>query len=247
MTTSAELFARAVEAMPGGNTRSTLYIPPVPPYARRGTGCRLVDEDGHETFDLQANYTTLVHGHRHPVVMAAAMAALRGRHVLRPALAATTWRWRSASRSACPWSSALRFTNSGSEAVMMAFRTARALTGKDGILRFEGSYHGIYDAALPAGAGRHPRRRLRRPVRHAGRRRGRVPAGAGRARRPPGLRDHRPDAEPRRPEAGAAGLRRPRPGRDDAPRDPADRRRGRSPCGSACPASTAATASRPTW
>ncbi len=46
----------------------------------------------------------------------------------------------------------LRFTNSGSEAVMMAFRTARALTGKDGILRFEGSYHGIYDAALPAGA-----------------------------------------------------------------------------------------------
>ena len=46
----------------------------------------------------------------------------------------------------------LRFTNSGSEAVMMAFRTARALTGKNGILRFEGSYHGIYDAALPAGA-----------------------------------------------------------------------------------------------
>ena len=76
MTTSAELFARAVEAMPGGNTRSTLYIPPVPPYARRGTGCRLVDEDGHETIDLQSNYTTLVHGHRHPVVMAAAMAAI---------------------------------------------------------------------------------------------------------------------------------------------------------------------------
>ncbi len=151
MTTSAELFARAVEAMPGGNTRSTLYIPPVPPYARRGTGCRLVDEDGHETFDLQANYTTLVHGHRHPVVMAAATAALEdGTCFGLPSRHDVALAERISER--VPVVERLRFTNSGSEAVMMAFRTARALTGRDGILRFEGSYHGIYDAALPAGA-----------------------------------------------------------------------------------------------
>ena len=151
MTTSAELFARAVEAMPGGNTRSTLYIPPVPPYARRGTGCRLVDEDGHETFDLQSNYTTLVHGHRHPVVMAAAMAAIEdGTCFGLPSRHDVALAERISER--VPVVERLRFTNSGSEAVMMAFRTARALTGKNGILRFEGSYHGIYDAALPAGA-----------------------------------------------------------------------------------------------
>jgi glutamate-1-semialdehyde 2,1-aminomutase len=151
MTTSADLFARAVEAMPGGNTRSTLYIPPVPPYARRGTGCRLQDEDGHEVFDLQANYTTLVHGHRHPVVMQAALQAMEdgtcfglpSRHDV--ALAERL-------QERIPAVERVRFTNSGSEAVMMAMRTARALTGRDGILRFEGSYHGIYDAALPAGA-----------------------------------------------------------------------------------------------
>src|SRR3954468_20513192 len=75
-TTVADLYARAVEAMPGGNTRSTLYIPPVPPYARRGTGCRLADEDGHEGFDLRANSAARAHGHRHPVVMQAALAAM---------------------------------------------------------------------------------------------------------------------------------------------------------------------------
>ena len=144
--TSAELYARAVEAMPGGNTRSTLYIPPVPPYARRGTGCRLVDEDGHEVFDLQANYTTLVHGHRHPAVMAAAHAALEdGTCFGLPSRHDVALAERISER--VPVVERLRFTNSGSEAVMMALRTARALTGRDGVLRFEGSYHGIYDAA----------------------------------------------------------------------------------------------------
>lgn len=151
MTTSAELFARAVEAMPGGNTRSTLYIPPVPPYARRGDGCRLEDEDGHVVYDLQANYTTLVHGHRHPVVMAAAQAALAdGTCFGLPSRHDVALAERLAER--IPVVERVRFTNSGSEAVMMAIRTARALTGRDGVLRFEGSYHGIYDAALPAGA-----------------------------------------------------------------------------------------------
>jgi glutamate-1-semialdehyde 2,1-aminomutase len=151
MTTSADLYARAVEAMPGGNTRSTLYIPPVPPYARRGTGCRLQDEDGHEVFDLQANYTTLVHGHRHPVVMQAALQAMEdGTCFGLPSRHDVALAERLAER--IPAVERVRFTNSGSEAVMMAIRTARALTGRDGVLRFEGSYHGIYDAALPAGA-----------------------------------------------------------------------------------------------
>ena len=220
MTTSAELFARAVEAMPGGNTRSTLYIPPVPPYARRGTGCRLVDEDGHEAFDLQSNYTTLVHGHRHPVVMAAAQAAIEdGTCFGLPSRHDVALAERISER--VPVVERLRFTNSGSEAVMMAIRTARALTGKNGILRFEGSYHGIYDAALPAGAAGIPAAvygdLYDTPVADEPA----FLAALDEHGDQPGVRDHRPDAEPGRPEAGAAGLRRSRPGGDGAPRDPA--------------------------
>jgi glutamate-1-semialdehyde 2,1-aminomutase len=149
--TSADLYARAVAAMPGGNTRSTLHIPPVPPYAARGEGCRLIDEDDHEVIDLQNNYTTLVHGHRHPVVMAAAAAAMdEGTCFGLPTRHDVALAERIAQR--VPAVERLRFTNSGSEAVMMAVRTARAFTGRDLLLRFDGSYHGIYDAALPDGA-----------------------------------------------------------------------------------------------
>jgi glutamate-1-semialdehyde 2,1-aminomutase len=145
--TSRDLYARALETMPGGNTRTTLYIPPVPPYARSGSGSRLLDEDGHETIDLHGNYTTLVHGHGHPVVVAAAAAALAGgtcfglpsRHDV--ALAEAICRRVQAVER-------VRFANSGTEAVMYALRAARAFTGRPGVLRFAGSYHGMYDAVL---------------------------------------------------------------------------------------------------
>jgi glutamate-1-semialdehyde 2,1-aminomutase len=151
MTSSAELFARAVEAMPGGNTRSTLYIPPVPPYARRGEGCRLEDEDGHVSIDLQLNYTTLVHGHGHPSLLAAATAAMAdGTCFGLPSRHDVALAERICER--VPAVDRLRFANSGSEAVMMAVRTARAFTGRDAVLRFAGSYHGIYDAALDESA-----------------------------------------------------------------------------------------------
>ena len=149
--TSADLFARALEAMPGGNTRTTLYLPPVPPYVRSGEGCVVRDEDGHETIDLHGNYTTLVHGNAHPQILAAAYEAiadgtcfgLPSRHDVDLAEALC-------SRVAAV--DRVRFTNSGSEAVMMAVRTARAATGRDGVLRFAGSYHGIADIALPEDA-----------------------------------------------------------------------------------------------
>lgn len=148
---SDALHARALRALPGGNTRTTLFVPPHPPYALRGAGWRVVDEDGHELVDLQNNYTALVHGHAHPTVTAAAVRALEDggsfglptRHeialadVLRERVAAGE-RW--------------RFANSGTEAVMIAIRVARAVTGRDAILRFAGAYHGAYDAVVAAGS-----------------------------------------------------------------------------------------------
>ncbi|MDQ3866835.1 MAG: aminotransferase class III-fold pyridoxal phosphate-dependent enzyme, partial [Actinomycetota bacterium] len=133
------------QVMPGGNTRTTLFIPPHPPYASRGAGFEVTDVDGHRLIDLHANYTSLVHGHAHPAVVAAAVDAVSdGTCFGLPTepeieLAETLCeRVRSVD-----W---IRFTNSGTEAVMMAIRAARAFTGRPGVLRFAGAYHGTADA-----------------------------------------------------------------------------------------------------
>lgn len=147
LATADSLHQRALAALPGGNTRTTVFVSPRPPYAVRGEGCELIDADGRWVLDLLNNYTALVHGHARAEVVEAAVDALRGgscfglptEHEIELAE-----RLRARIPSAAKW----RFTNSGSEAVMMAIRLARAATGRSAILRFEGAYHGSYDAAL---------------------------------------------------------------------------------------------------
>jgi glutamate-1-semialdehyde 2,1-aminomutase len=149
--TSDHLYARALGALPGGNTRTTLFVAPHPPYARRGEACWIEDEDGHRVIDLQNNYTALIHGHAHPTVTAAAVAALEDgsafglptRHEVELAAELS---------ARVPAGERWRFANSGTEAVMIAIRVARAATGRPGILRFAGAYHGSYDAVVASGA-----------------------------------------------------------------------------------------------
>src|SRR5438270_14076469 len=74
---SAALHERATSHLPGGNTRTTLHVAPHPPYAAAGRGYLLRDVDGHELIDAQNNYTSLIHGHAHPAVEAAAIEAVR--------------------------------------------------------------------------------------------------------------------------------------------------------------------------
>ena len=72
-------FARqheACEAMPGGNTRTTLHNAPFPLTVVRGEGCRLWDADGHEYIDVLGEYTAGIYGHSHPVIRAAIDKAL---------------------------------------------------------------------------------------------------------------------------------------------------------------------------
>ncbi len=141
------LHERALAALPGGNSRSSVFVPPRPPYAVRGEGCELIDADGRRVLDLLNNYTSLAHGHARAEIVEAAVDALRAgscfglptEHEIELAE-----RMRARIPSADKW----RFANSGSEAVMMAIRLARAATGRSAILRFQGSYHGSYDAAM---------------------------------------------------------------------------------------------------
>lgn len=140
------LAQRARQVMTRGNTRSTLFVDPAPPYAVKGNGCIITDQFGHEVIDCNNNYTSLIHGHAVPEINAAVSGLLASGTAfglpteseirLAELLAARTGyeRW--------------RFSNSGTEAVMTAIRAARAFTGRDVVIRFEGSYHGTADSVV---------------------------------------------------------------------------------------------------
>ena len=143
---SAELYARARRVLPGGNTRTTVYEHPYPPYAARGKGAVIIDVEGEERYDFLNNYTALIHGHADPDIATAVVEQLHhGVSFALPteqevALAETI-------ATRVPSVEQVRFTNSGSEAVMMAIKAARAYTGRPKIAKFEGCYHGSYDFA----------------------------------------------------------------------------------------------------
>src|SRR5499427_2174036 len=143
---SARLHRQATTVMPGGNSRTTVYMSPYPPYAAEGQGAWVVDVDGDRRLDLVNNYTALIHGHAHPAVTAAATARLgRGSSFALPTPEEVELASLLVDR--LPGVQQVRFTNSGSEAVMMAIKAARGFTGRPKIAKFEGAYHGSYDWA----------------------------------------------------------------------------------------------------
>ena len=143
---SRALYARARNSLPGGNTRTTVYMKPHPLYAVRGEGCRVIDVDGVSRIDCINNFTALIHGHAHPALVAAATRQIAlgtafGMPTESEILLAELIATRLASVDH------VRFCNSGSEAVMMALKAARAYTGRPKIAKCEGAYHGSYDYA----------------------------------------------------------------------------------------------------
>src|SRR3954449_2075799 len=143
---SADLFERARTVLPGGNTRTTVFNPPHPLYLVAGQGCRITDADGQTRLDFLNNYTSLLHGHVHPEVLAAAQAQLlRGTAFAGPTELEVELAEIITSR--VPAIERIRFTNSGTEGVMMAIKAARGFTGRPKIAKFEGFYHGTYDPA----------------------------------------------------------------------------------------------------
>lgn len=145
-STSADLFERALRVMPGGNTRTTVFYPPHPQYAARGEGARVYDVDGKSYIDAINNFTALIHGHAHPAITAAITGQLgKGTSFGMPTEAEIALAEVICSRVASV--ERLRFTNSGTEAVMSAIKAARAFTGRAKIVKCEGAYHGTYDVA----------------------------------------------------------------------------------------------------
>jgi glutamate-1-semialdehyde 2,1-aminomutase len=141
---SARLWDAARTVIPGGSSKANFVVRPRPFYLVSGRGCRVTDADGVERLDASNNFTALIHGHAFRPVIEAVTAQLdRG-----SAFAASTPEEVALARllvDRVPGVEQIRFGNSGTEAVMMAIKAARAYTGRDRIAKFEGAYHGYYD------------------------------------------------------------------------------------------------------
>ncbi|MBX9609743.1 MAG: aspartate aminotransferase family protein [Gammaproteobacteria bacterium] len=144
--------ARAGQYVPAGTSRSLLRHPPFPFYVDRAQGIRSVDLDGNERLDFHNNYTALAHGHGHPQVMAAVERQLaRGTTYSAPGAQEFALAEHLCARIASV--EQVVFNNSGTEAVMVALRIARAVTGRNRIAKFEGGYHGSTDFVMVGGHG----------------------------------------------------------------------------------------------
>lgn len=115
-----------------------------PVVLERGQGSHVWDLDGNEYVDFMMSFGALIQGHAHPkIVEVVSQAISEGSHFA----AATSAEADAAERfvKMVPWAEAVRFTNTGTEATMLALRLARAHSGRTKFLKFEGHYHGWYD------------------------------------------------------------------------------------------------------
>ena len=143
---SRELYERAVQHMPFGVGSSFQAGDPYPIYIEQGLGARLWDVDGNGYVDFHGGFGCNVVGHAHPkIVEAIDRAARTGTH-----FAATTEVTVAFAEELCRRFNLekVRFANSGTEATMDAIRIARAATGRDDIVKMEGSYHGHHDTVM---------------------------------------------------------------------------------------------------
>jgi glutamate-1-semialdehyde 2,1-aminomutase len=147
---SEQWFRRAQQYLVEGvnsPSRGAAVYSPGPIFLERGHGSRVWDADGNEYIDFMMSFGALIQGHAHPtLVRTVADAMAGGSHFA----AATSAEVEAAERFCrmVPSAEVVRFTNTGSEATMLALRLARAHTGRRKFLKFEGHYHGWYDPFL---------------------------------------------------------------------------------------------------
>jgi glutamate-1-semialdehyde 2,1-aminomutase len=144
---SRELLERAARSLAGGVSSPFRAKAPVPLYFRNGCGARLEDVDGNEYIDYVLAWGPMILGYRHPAIVEAMRRQADlptdygAQHELEFAVSEQI-------QSLMPCAELVAYTSSGSEACQIAFRLARAFTGRDLILKFEGHYHGWIDGAL---------------------------------------------------------------------------------------------------
>lgn len=162
---SLELYKKTLDVMPGGATANIKFFSPYPIAMEKGRSSYLYDIDGNEYIDYLLSYGALILGHGHPDIIEAVHVQLEesgtylfgAPHRLEVEMGEKV-------KQLYPSMERLRYTNSGTEATLLAIRLAYAYTGKNKIAKFEGHYHGGYDQVLvsvnppvhEAGSERHP-------------------------------------------------------------------------------------------
>ncbi len=153
---SEELYARAVELIPGGvnsPVRAFRSVGLHPRFIKSGNGCRVVDEDGNSFIDYVCSWGPLILGHAHPEVLEALAVTMKDG----TSFGAPTRREIEMAEliaELVPSIEMVRLVSSGTEATMSAIRLARGFTGRDKIIKFSGCYHGHSDGLLAkAGSG----------------------------------------------------------------------------------------------
>ncbi len=143
---SGEYFARASAVMPGGVPSQFQKNDPWPVYLERGEGARVWDVDGNEYLDFHNGFGVMCVGHANPTIAAAVKARMdQGTHFAAPTEGSIVVAEELRRRWGLPnW----RFTNSGTESTMDAIHLARGATGRDIIIKIEGTYHGHHDAVM---------------------------------------------------------------------------------------------------
>src|SRR3954465_3785230 len=153
---SQKLFARAQQVLPGGvdsPVRAFKAVGGSPLFIRRASGAHIEDVDGNTFVDYVMSWGPLIHGHAPRALVKALAAAAKGGTIF-GAPSPLEVELGERVRALMPSMERVRFVSSGTEAAMSAVRVARAATGRDRILKFEGCYHGHADAFLvKAGSG----------------------------------------------------------------------------------------------
>ncbi len=143
---SGEFVEEAKQVLPAGVASSFQDQSPHPIFIVEGHGSRVIDLDGNDYADFHNGFGVMVVGHANPVVAEAISAtAKKGTHFAAPNASAVRVARELSRRFRLP---KVRFSNSGTEATLDAVRLARAFTGKDGLIKIEGSYHGHHDAVM---------------------------------------------------------------------------------------------------
>ena len=143
---SEKLYQRAMKTLPNGVVSNFQAGDPYPVYLEHGKGSTVTDVDGNDYTDFHGGFGVNVVGHAHPkIVEAIRKAADDAIH-----FAVTTETTVALAEEICSrfQLEQMRFVNSGTEATMDAIRVARAATGRDKIIKMEGSYHGHHDSVL---------------------------------------------------------------------------------------------------
>lgn len=143
---SEEIYKQAVEVIPGGVSRNTIYRKPFPNYAGTASGCYITDIEGTKRIDFANNMASLIHGHAHPEIVNAVIQQLQKGTAYTMASEIEVAFAQLLTKRAKGFEK-IRFVNSGTEAVMAMIKASRAFTGRPKIAKAEGAYHGTYDFA----------------------------------------------------------------------------------------------------